>query len=44
VISGAGEPAVGRLLLYDALTLQWRSVNFSRDRQCAVCGDSGKAD
>jgi molybdopterin-synthase adenylyltransferase len=39
VISGAGEPAIGRLLLYDALTLQWRSVNFGRDPQCAVCGD-----
>jgi adenylyltransferase/sulfurtransferase len=38
VISGAGEPAVGRLLLYDALTLQWRSVNFSKDPRCAVCG------
>lgn len=38
VISGAGEPAVGRLLLFDGLTLQWRSVNFGKDPQCAVCG------
>jgi molybdopterin/thiamine biosynthesis adenylyltransferase len=38
VISGAGEPAVGRLLLFDCLTLQWRSVNFGKDPQCAVCG------
>jgi molybdopterin-synthase adenylyltransferase len=38
VISGAGEPAVGRLLLFDGLTLQWRSVNFGRDPQCTVCG------
>jgi adenylyltransferase/sulfurtransferase len=40
VISGAGEPAVGRLLLFDCLTLQWRSVNFGKDPQCAVCGQS----
>ncbi len=38
VICGAGEPAIGRLLLFDGLTLQWRSVNFGRDPQCAVCG------
>jgi len=38
VISGAGEPAIGRLLLFDGLAMQWRSVNFGRDPQCAVCG------
>ncbi len=37
VLTGAGEPAVGRLLLVDALTMEWRSVRFGRDHDCAVC-------
>lgn len=28
----------GRLLLYDALTPQWRSLRFARDPACPVCG------
>jgi adenylyltransferase/sulfurtransferase len=40
LLSGAGEPAVGRLLLLDGLTMAWRSVKFSKDAQCAVCGAS----
>lgn len=38
VISGAGEPAIGRLLLLDGLTMEWRSVKYGKDPQCAVCG------
>jgi len=37
LLAGSGEPAVGRLLLFDALALEWRSVKFARDPQCAVC-------
>lgn len=37
LISGAGEPAVGRLLLLDGLAMEWRSVRFGRDPGCAVC-------
>jgi len=37
LIAGAGEAAVGRLLLFDALTMEWRSVNFGKDPQCTVC-------
>lgn len=40
VISGAGEPAIGRLLLLNGLTMEWRSVKFGKDPQCAVCGGS----
>lgn len=40
IISGAGQVAVGRLLLLDGLAMEWRSVKFSRDPQCAVCGNS----
>ena len=38
VISGAGEPAVGRLLLLDGLTMEWRSVKYGKDPECTVCG------
>jgi molybdopterin/thiamine biosynthesis adenylyltransferase len=37
----AGLPCPGgRLLLLDGLTMQWRSVAFSRDRHCPVCGSN----
>ena len=38
IISGAGLAAIGRLLLLEGLTMEWRSVKFSKDPQCAVCG------
>ena len=41
LISGAGEPLVGRLLLLDGLTMEWRGVRFSKNPHCAVCGKSG---
>ncbi len=41
VLSGAGQPAIGQLLLLDALTLEWRSVKFGKDPKCAVCGARG---
>lgn len=37
LISGAGEPLVGRLLLLNGLTMEWRSVRFGKDPHCAVC-------
>ena len=39
IISGAGQPAIGRLLLLDGLTMEWRSVRYGKDPKCAVCGD-----
>lgn len=33
-----GEPATGRLLMLDALTMTIRSVRVPRDPQCPVCG------
>lgn len=38
ILSGAGEPAPGRLWLLDGLTMEWRCVRFGKDPQCAVCG------
>jgi adenylyltransferase/sulfurtransferase len=37
LISGTGEPAIGRLLLLDGLTMEWRSVRFGKDPECGVC-------
>ena len=39
LILGVGESLSGRLLLFDALSMEWRSVRIHRDPECAVCGD-----
>ncbi|WP_226450599.1 HesA/MoeB/ThiF family protein [Ferribacterium limneticum] len=39
--AGIGEALTGRLLLLDALSMEWRSVRFKKDSDCAVCGPSG---
>src|SRR5213078_2497980 len=38
VIAGIGEPLVGRLMIYDALEMTYRSVNVRKDPECPVCG------
>ena len=40
LILGAGEPLVGRLLLIDALTMEFRTVKIRRNTQCPLCGDN----
>lgn len=39
LILGAGEPLVGRLLQYDALTASFHTYRVDRDPQCRYCGD-----
>jgi sulfur-carrier protein adenylyltransferase/sulfurtransferase len=39
LIVGAGEPLIGRLLTYDALSMRFEEFRFDRRRDCAVCGD-----
>ena len=39
LIIGQGEPLIGRLLLYNALKMEFREVKLKRDPQCPVCGD-----
>ena len=39
LILGAGRSLAGRLLLIDALTMEFRTVNTRRDPACPVCGD-----
>src|SRR5688572_28802900 len=38
VLLGIGEPLVGRLLLYDALSAVIRTVNVRKDPRCPACG------
>lgn len=38
IICDIGELLIGRLLLLDALSLQWRTMNFKKDPNCPVCG------
>lgn len=40
VVAGAGESLCGRLLLLDALHMEWRSIRLARDPRCAVCGET----
>ena len=37
LISCAGQSLAGRLLLLDALNMEWRSVRYGKDPHCAVC-------
>lgn len=37
LIARCGEPLVGRLLLLDAASLQWREMRLPRDPHCAAC-------
>jgi molybdopterin/thiamine biosynthesis adenylyltransferase/rhodanese-related sulfurtransferase len=38
LILGTGEPLIGRLLLYDALSMRFRELNLRKDGACAICG------
>jgi len=39
LILGLGEPLVGRLLIFDALAMEFRQVKLRRDPKCPLCGD-----
>lgn len=36
-----GEPLVGRLLIYDALQMTFRTLKIRRDASCPMCGPDG---
>ena len=39
LIVGQGEPLIGRLLLYNALDMTFRTLKLRRDKNCPMCGD-----
>ena len=40
LIAGIGTSLNGRLLLLDALTMEWRTVRLKRDPACAICANA----
>jgi molybdopterin-synthase adenylyltransferase len=38
LIMNIGESLQGRLLLLDALSMEWRTIKLARDPACAICG------
>jgi len=38
VLTGVGDPLVGRLMVYDALEMSYRTVAVRKDPECALCG------
>jgi molybdopterin/thiamine biosynthesis adenylyltransferase/rhodanese-related sulfurtransferase len=39
LLLGQGEPLAGRLLLFDALSMEFREVGLKANPDCPVCGD-----
>ncbi len=39
LILGQGEPLIGRLLMYDALAMSFKTFKIGRNPDCPVCGD-----
>ena len=40
ILTGHGEPLIGRLLLLDAASMEWQVVTLPRNPACPVCGGS----
>lgn len=38
LLAGQGEEMVNRLLLFDALAMQWQSVTLPKNPNCPICG------
>lgn len=39
VLTGIGDTLLGRLMVYDALDMNYRQVKIRKDPNCAVCGE-----
>lgn len=39
LLTGRGDPLVGRVLLHDSMAMTFREVRFRRDPDCPLCGD-----
>jgi molybdopterin/thiamine biosynthesis adenylyltransferase/rhodanese-related sulfurtransferase len=40
LLTGIGEPLVGRLMVYDALEMTYRTIKVRKDPDCALCGEN----
>ena len=43
LIVGMGTTLVGRVLVLDALDMEWRTLKLRKDPQCPVCRQAGGA-
>lgn len=34
-----GKPLFGRLMIWDAMTMEWQTFNYQQREECAVCGE-----
>jgi adenylyltransferase/sulfurtransferase len=39
LLTGIGEPIAGKLVIYDALEMEYRKLKVRKDPNCALCGD-----
>jgi molybdopterin/thiamine biosynthesis adenylyltransferase/rhodanese-related sulfurtransferase len=40
LLTGIGEPIAGKLMIYDALEMEYRKLKVRKDPNCALCGDN----
>jgi adenylyltransferase/sulfurtransferase len=40
LLTGIGDPIVGKLMIYDALEMEYRKLKVRKDPNCALCGDN----
>jgi molybdopterin/thiamine biosynthesis adenylyltransferase/rhodanese-related sulfurtransferase len=40
LLTGIGEPLLGRLMVYDALEMGYRTLDVRKDPDCAICGEN----
>ena len=39
ILTAQGEPMIGRLLLFDAASMEWQGVKLPKNPHCPVCGE-----
>ena len=44
LIAMGSSPVAGRLILFDALGMDWQTIKVARDPHCPVCGDPATSD
>ncbi|HET7682213.1 MAG TPA: adenylyltransferase/sulfurtransferase MoeZ [Marmoricola sp.] len=40
LLTGIGDPLVGKLMIYDALEMEYRKLRVRKDPGCALCGEN----
>jgi sulfur-carrier protein adenylyltransferase/sulfurtransferase len=38
LLTGVGDPLIGRMQIYDALEARWQTIKVNKDPECPVCG------